>query len=68
MWEHVRKFLQESHTHIDRSYELDAAGGFDKPTDESRKFVLDRCRAGAQFTLDVWCAAWKKSAKLPPPY
>lgn len=68
VWAHVGKFLQESHTHIDRSYELDAAGAFDKPTDESRKFVLDRCRAGAQLTLDVWLAAWKKSEKLPPPY
>jgi hypothetical protein len=68
VWAHVTKFLQESHTHIDRSYELDAAGAFDKQTDESRKFVLERCRAGAQLTLDVWVAAWKKSAKLPAPY
>jgi hypothetical protein len=68
VWAHVTKFLQESHKHIDRSYELDAAGAFDKQTDESRKFVLERCRAGAQLTLDVWVAAWKRSAKLPPPY
>jgi len=68
VWKHVTAFIAESHTHIDKSYELDAAGAFETPTDESRKFVLDRCRAGAQLTLDVWWAAWKKSEKLPPPY
>jgi hypothetical protein len=68
VWKHAIAFLKESYTHIDRSYELDAAGAFEKPTDESRAFVMARCRAGAQFTLDVWFAAWKKSALLPPHY
>jgi hypothetical protein len=68
MWDHVTAFIRTSHTHIDKSYDLDAAGAFETPTDESRAFVLARCRAGAQFTLDVWWAAWKKSEKLPPPY
>lgn len=68
VWEHVNKFLAESFTHIPRCYELDLKGAFDNPTDESRAFVLARCRAGAQLTLDLWWTAWLKSAKLPPPY
>lgn len=68
VWAHVQAFIQESHKHIARSYELDAAGGFDNPTDDSRAFVMERCRAGAQFTLDIFYAAWRKSATLPPPY
>lgn len=67
-WKHVEKFLAESYTHIDKCYELDAAGAFEKPTDESRAFVLSRCKAGAQLTLDIWVAAWKRSAALPPHY
>jgi hypothetical protein len=27
---------------------------------------MERCRAGAQFTMDIWYNAWLKSAKLPP--
>jgi hypothetical protein len=57
-----------SHTHIDKAYELDAAGAFDTPTEESRAFVMARCRAGAQFTMDLWYTAWLKSAKLPAHY
>lgn len=68
LWAHVRGFIAESHKHIDRCYELDAAGAFEKPTDASRAFILDRCRAGAQLTMDVWYAAWLKSATMPPPY
>jgi hypothetical protein len=68
VWAAVNKFIKESHTHIDKCYELDAAGAFDKPTDESRAFIMARCRAGAQFTMDVWYSAWLKSAKLPPHY
>ena len=39
-----------------------------RPTDASRAWILDRCRAGAQFTVDVWYAAWKRSEKLPAHY
>src|SRR5438067_9828443 len=68
VWEYVNAFLKESSTHIDKSYELDAAGAFDTPTDASRAFVVARCKAGAQFTLDIWYNAWLKSAKLPAHY
>ncbi len=43
---HVLKALAESHAQIDRCYELDRAGAFDKSTGEARKFILERCRAG----------------------
>ena len=66
VWGHVMTFIAESHTHVGKCYELDAAGAFVDPTDESRGFVLGRCRAGAQLTLDLWYTAWVKSEKLPP--
>jgi hypothetical protein len=68
IWEYVNAFIKESSTHIDKSYELDAAGAFDTPTDASRAFVMARCKAGAQFTLDIWYNAWLRSAKLPAHY
>ena len=68
IWDYVIEFIKESHSHIDEAYRLDAAGGFDKPTEESRAYVLARCRAGAQFTMDIWYTAWINSAGLPPPY
>jgi hypothetical protein len=66
VWGHVNKFIAESHTHVGRCYELDAKGAFDTPTDESRAFILARCKAGAQLTLDLWYTAWLRSTKLPP--
>jgi hypothetical protein len=68
VWEYVREFILKSHEHIEKSYELDAAGAFEKPTEASRAFIMERCRAGAQFTMDIWYAAWIRSAKMPPPY
>lgn len=68
VFEYVLNFLKESHTHIDECYRLDAAGAMSNPTDESRKFIMDRCRAGAQFTVDIWYTAWLRSEKLPPHY
>jgi hypothetical protein len=68
VWEQTLKMVNDSHQHIARCYELDAAGAFDNPTEESRAFILERCRAGAQFTMDVWYAAWLRSAKMPPHY
>lgn len=68
MWGYVQKTIRDSHSHIERCYELDQAGAFDKPTPESRAFILERCRAAVQFTADVWYTAWLRSAKLPKPY
>jgi hypothetical protein len=68
MWGYVMKQIRESHKHIDRCYELDVAGAFDKPTAESRAFILERCRTAAQFTLDVWYTAWLRSADMQGPH
>lgn len=68
VWKHTEAFLKESFTHIDKAYEFDKAGAFVTPTDESRAFVLGRCKAGAQLTAEVWWAAWVKSGTLPAPY
>lgn len=68
MWKHTMQMIQESHKHIERCYELDKQGAFEKPTKESREFILERCRVGAQFTMDVWHNAWLRSAKFPKPY
>ncbi|HEY1860837.1 MAG TPA: hypothetical protein VGG61_10810, partial [Gemmataceae bacterium] len=68
VWVYVMKTIKESHAHIGRCYELDEAGAFDKPSDESRKFILERCRVGAQFTMDLWYTAWIHSEKMTPPY
>lgn len=65
VWVHVLKFIEESHSHIEKCYEFDAAGAFDKATDESRAFILARVRASAQLTLDLWYNAWLRSEKLP---
>jgi hypothetical protein len=68
VWKHIRESIEESFKYVDRCYELDAAGAIDKPTPESREFIMRRCRVGAQFTMDLWYTAWKRSEKLPPSY
>lgn len=65
VWEHTTKFIAESHTHIETCYEFGRGGALDKATEDSRAFILARCRAGAQLTLDLWYTAWLKSEKLP---
>jgi hypothetical protein len=67
-WKQIKLSIEESFKHVERCYELDAAGAIDKPTAESREFIMERCKAGAQFTMDMWYAAWKRSEKLPPSY
>jgi hypothetical protein len=66
VWKHVLERINESHALVGKCYEIDREGGFDKPTKESRAFILERCRAGAQFTADLWYSAWLRSEKLPP--
>ncbi|HEV8060404.1 MAG TPA: S1/P1 nuclease [Gemmataceae bacterium] len=68
VWVYVQQRIQESRTFIEKSYRLDAAGAFEKATPESRQFIMERCRAGAQFTMDMWLNAWLKSAKMPPSF
>jgi hypothetical protein len=68
VWAYVLATLRKSHEHVERCYEFDRAGAIDKPTPESRAFILERCRAGAQFTMDLWYSAWLRSATMPKPY
>src|SRR5262249_9765352 len=68
VWDHVLKTIDESHKLVEKCYDLDLAGAFDKPTKESREFILKRCKAGAQFTADLWYTAWLRSAKMPRHY
>jgi hypothetical protein len=68
VWDHVVQTIAESHKHVERCYELDRAGLFEKKSDEGRAFVLERCRAGAQFTMDLWYTAWLRSKDMKNPY
>lgn len=68
VWARILREIDESHTHVERCYALDAAAAFDMPTPESRAFILARCRVAAQFTMDLWYTAWLRSATWPPPY
>ncbi len=68
VWEYVLQRLKDSHTLVEKCYELDKEGAFDKPTKESRAFILGRCREGAQFTMDLWYTAWIRSATMPKHY
>jgi hypothetical protein len=68
VWTYVLRTFKESHDLVDDCYKLDEKGAFEKPTKESRDFILARCRAGTQFTMDLWHAAWLRSAKLPKPF
>ncbi len=68
VWKHVIQTILESHKHVDRCYKLDELGVFEKPTDESRTFIMERCRVAAQLTMDLYFTAWKRSATFKPPY
>jgi hypothetical protein len=65
VWGHVLQRIKDSHELVGKCYDLDRGGAFDKPTKESRAFLLGRCREGAQFTMDLWYTAWLRSATLP---
>jgi hypothetical protein len=67
-WKRIQGEIAASHKLVDQCYELDKAGAFAHPTESSRAFILQRCRAGVQFTADLYYAAWKKSALLQPPF
>jgi hypothetical protein len=68
VWKHVIERVHESHALVGKCYEMDEKGQFEKPTKQSRQFILERCRAGAQFTMDLWYTAWLRSARMPKSY
>lgn len=65
VWTHVLKQIDDSHALVDKCYEMDKEKAFDKPTKESTQFIMNRCRAGAQLTADLWYTAWLRSADMP---
>jgi hypothetical protein len=68
VWGTVLQQIHQSHGRVARCYELDSAGAMERPTAESRAFILECCRNGAQLTVDLWYNAWLRSARWPPPY
>jgi hypothetical protein len=67
-WDRLLAEFRQSHRLVDDVYKMDAAGGFQEPTQESRAFVLSRCKAAARLTADLWVGAWQKSKTLLKPY
>lgn len=61
VWITIEETLNESHTQVEKCYELDAAGGFDKSPEKAKEFVLARARLAAKLTADFWYTAWVKS-------
>ncbi len=61
VWEEIEKIIADSHAQVEKCYELDAAGNFDKQPEPAKEFVLARTRLAAKFTADLWLTAWIKS-------
>jgi hypothetical protein len=64
VWEHTLAIILDSYHNVEKCYEIDIAGGFDKPTPESRAFILIHCRRSTRFTADLWYNAWLRSASV----
>jgi hypothetical protein len=61
VWPLIVKTIQESHTHVERCFELEAEGAFEKSPEKGREFILARTRVAAKLTLDLWYSAWLNS-------
>lgn len=61
VWPLITRNIKESHTHVDQCYELDTQGAFDTAPEKGRALMLERARASAKLTLDLWYSAWKNS-------
>lgn len=60
-------YLRASHALVEKSYQLEKAGGFDGAgTPDSREFIRQRLAAGALMLRDLWYTAWLESANDPP--
>lgn len=62
----ITKALTTSFGLVQRCYDLDAQGAFDKDPAKGREFILERARAAAKLTLDIRYSAWKNSAPSGP--
>jgi hypothetical protein len=55
-------FIYETHQLVERTYQLDKAGGFTGAgTEEGRVSALERLTAASQMLLDLWYTAWLTS-------
>jgi hypothetical protein len=61
VWPMIVKFIAESHTKVDQSYELDKDGAFGLSPEKGREFILMCAKRSTQLTLDLWYSAWKNS-------
>ena len=60
-------YLRHSATLIERTYQLEKAGGFDGAGNtESKQFTAERLAAGASELRDLYYTAWIESAKPVP--
>jgi hypothetical protein len=60
-------YLRHSATLIERTYQLEKAGGFEGAgTAEGKQFAAERLAAGASELRDLYCTAWLESAKPVP--
>ncbi len=62
-FEAVLSYLKDSHTQVERVYQLEKQGQLDDPSDSTKAFVAKRLAAGSQMLLDLWWTAWEKSKK-----
>ncbi len=60
-WPLIVDAIKTSHTHVDECYKLDANGAFDRDPEAGRELMVERTRAGAKLTLDLWYSAWTNS-------
>jgi len=64
VWPEIVKAIETSHTFVEKCYEIDEQGGFDKEPAKARDLMLERARAGVKLTLDIWYSAWINSEKV----
>ena len=69
-WASYQEYLRHSGTLVEKTYELDKAGGFTAAgTPEAKQFTEERLAAGASMLRDMIYAAWVESAQpVPDPY
>jgi hypothetical protein len=57
-------YLRQSNALVEKTYQLEKAGGFEgKGSSESRKFTEDRLAAAVTMLDSLWLTAWENSAK-----
>jgi hypothetical protein len=64
----IMKFLFESHSRVEKLYEMDKAARWDDKNQnpESKRFVAERLAAGSQMLANLWYTAWMNSASARP--